>query len=179
VNPSGKLPVTFPRSVGQIPIYYNALPTGRPFKAEDKYTSKYLDIPNTPLYPFGYGLSYTTFSLSNLRLSSNQLLQSGTLTVSVDIQNTGRRDGTEVVQVYVRDLAASVSRPVKQLKGFSRVGLKAGEKRTVQIPIRISELGFYNAQNRYIVEPGKFSVMVGTDSANIPDAMRSEFTVGQ
>lgn len=179
VNPGGKLPVTFPRSVGQIPIYYNSLPTGRPFEANNKYTSKYLDIPNTPLFPFGYGLSYTTFSLSNLRVRPMQLPQNGTLTVSVDLQNTGRRDGTEVVQVYVRDLAASVSLPVKELKGFARVNLRVSEKRTIQIPIKISDLGFYNVENRYVVEPGKFSVMVGTDSMNIRDDMMAEFTVGR
>ena len=177
VNPSGKLPVTFPRSVGQIPIYYNSLPTGRPFEAANKYTSKYLDIPNTPQFPFGWGLSYTTFGLSNLRLSSTDLPASSTLTVSVEVQNAGRRDGAEVVQVYVRDPAASVSRPVKMLKGFARVQLRAGEKRTVQIPIRISDLGFYDVNNKYVVEPGKFDIMVGTDSANIAENMNSAFSV--
>jgi beta-glucosidase len=177
VNPSGKLPVTFPRSVGQIPIYYNALPTGRPFEAANKYTSKYLDIPNTPQFPFGWGLSYTTFALTNLRLSSTDLSQSGTLTVSVDVENTGRRDGTEVVQVYVRDPAASVSRPVKMLKGFARVQLRAGEKRTVQIPIKIGDLGFYDVNNKYVIEPGKFDIMVGTDSANFAENMTSSFSV--
>ena len=177
VNPSGKLPVTFPRSVGQIPIYYNALPTGRPFEAANKYTSKYLDIPNTPQFPFGWGLSYTTFALTSLRLSSTDLSQSGTLTVSVDVQNTGRRDGAEVVQVYVRDPAASVSRPVKMLKGFARVQLRAGERRTVQITIKISDLGFYDVNNKYVVEPGKFDIMVGTDSAHFADGMTATFSV--
>jgi beta-glucosidase len=174
VNPGGKLPVTFPRSVGQIPLYYNALPTGRPFKAEDKYTSKYLDIPNTPLYAFGYGLSYTTFRFSNLRLSADQVTQNGKLTVSVDLENTGSRDGTEVVQLYTRDLAASVSRPVKELKGFSRVFLKAGEKRTVQITVNVRDLGFYDARNRYVVEPGEFALMVGNSSE---DGLKDTFTV--
>lgn len=175
--PSGKLPITFPRSVGQIPIYYNALPTGRPFDAGNKYSSKYLDVPNTPLYPFGYGLTYTSFELSNMRLSADSLPQNGTLTVSVDVANTGKRDGTETVQIYVRDLVASMSRPVKELKGFSKVALRAGEKRTVQIPVRVRDLGFYNVRNVYVVEPGKFSVMAGTDSTNLTDALTKTFTV--
>ncbi len=179
VNPSGKLPVTFPRSVGQIPIYYNALPTGRPFDAKEKYTSKYLDVPNTPLFPFGYGLSYTTFKLSNLQLSSTKLMKNGTLKVSVDLENTGKRDGAEVVQVYIRDLAASLSRPVKELKGFEKVFLKAGEKRKIEIPVKIQDLGFHNAQNRYVIEDGQFRVMVGTDSMNLKDEMSDFFTVGK
>lgn len=163
-NPSGKLPVTFPRSVGQIPIYYNALPTGRPFSATEKYTSKYLDIPNTPLYPFGFGLSYTTFQLSNMRLSQDKITKTGELRVSVDIQNTGKRDGAEVVQLYVRDFVASLSRPVKELKAFQKVALRAGEKRTVTLTVKAQDLGFHDWQNRYIVEPGEFGVTVGTSS---------------
>jgi beta-glucosidase len=177
VNPGGKLPVTFPRSVGQIPLYYNALPTGRPFDAKEKYTSKYLDVPNTPLFPFGYGLSYTTFRLSNMRLSQTRLGKTGALTVSVDLENSGQRDGAEVVQVYIRDMAASLSRPLKELKGFQKVFLKAGEKRKIEIPIRIQDLGFHNAQGRYVVEDGQFRVMVGTDSQNIRDEMSEFFTV--
>lgn len=177
VNPSGKLPVTFPRSVGQIPIYYNALPTGRPFQEKEKYTSKYLDIPNTPLFPFGYGLSYTTFKLSNMQLSQTRTGKNGTITVSVDLENTGKRDGAEVVQVYIRDMVGSMSRPVKELKGFQKVFLKAGEKRKIQIPIKVSDLGFHNAQMRYVVEEGQFRVMVGTDSQNIKDEMSEFFTV--
>jgi beta-glucosidase len=163
-NPGGKLPITFPRSVGQIPIYYNALPTGRPFEEKNKYTSKYLDIANTPLYPFGFGLSYTTFNLSNLRLSQSKIAKNGELKVSVDVQNTGRRDGAEVVQLYVRDFVASLSRPVKELKGFQKVFLKAGEKRTVEIIIKAKDLGFYNAANQYVVEDGEFGLTVGTSS---------------
>jgi beta-glucosidase len=179
VNPSGKLTVTFPRNVGQIPIYYNALPTGRPFQEKEKYTSKYLDIPNTALYPFGYGLSYTTFKLSNMQLSSTRIGKNGTITVSVDLENTGKRDGAEVVQVYIHDLVASMSRPVKELKGFQKVFLKAGEKRNLKIPIKVQDLGFHNAQNRYVVEEGQFRVMVGTDSQNIKDEMSEFFTVGK
>ncbi|HRH42268.1 MAG TPA: beta-glucosidase BglX [Pyrinomonadaceae bacterium] len=177
VNPSGKLPVTFPRSVGQIPIYYNALPTGRPFLEKEKYTSKYLDIPNTPLFPFGYGLSYTTFNLSNMQLSETRISKNGTIKVSVDLENTGKRDGAEVVQVYIRDMAASLSRPVKELKGFQKVFLKAGEKRKIEIPIKVQDLGFYDINNRYVVEEGQFRVMVGTDSQNIKDEMSEFFTV--
>ncbi len=176
-NPSGKLPVTFPRNIGQIPIYYNELPTGRPFEVANKYTSKYLDVPNTPLYPFGYGISYTTFKLSNMKLSATQITKNGELKVSVDVENTGKRDGSEVVQVYLRDLAASVSRPVKELKGFEKISLKSGEKRTVGITIKASDLGFYDSANKYVVEPGKFRVMVGTDSETIRDEMSEFFSI--
>src|SRR5258705_4292079 len=135
VNPGGKLPVTFPRAVGQIPIYYNHKNTGRPHDPNNKYTSKYLDAPWTPLYPFGYGLSYTQFKLSNLRLSKGL--------VSVDLENTGKREGDEVVQLYLRDVAACVTRPVKELKGFQRVTLKPGEKRTLGFPLASEQLGFW------------------------------------
>jgi len=174
VNPSGKLPVTFPRSVGQIPIYYNMMNTGRPFKEAEKYTSKYLDIPNTPLYPFGYGLSYTNFALSNIRLSSTQIAVNGSLNVSVDVQNTGNRAGTEVVQLYIRDLVGSLTRPVKELKGFERVALNAGEKRTITFTLKPEHLGFYNAQNKFVVEPGDFKVWVGQSSV---DGLEGSFTV--
>jgi beta-glucosidase len=177
VNPSGKLPITFPRSVGQIPLYYNALPTGRPFDANQKYTSKYLDMPNTPLFPFGYGLSYTTFRISNLRVSSAKLTKADTLKVSVDVENTGKRDGTEVVQLYVRDLAASVSRPVKELKGFQRVSLRAGEKRTVEISLKISDWGFYDVTNHYVVEDGRFRIFAGSNSAD--EGLAEFITVGR
>lgn len=174
VNPGGKLPVTFPRSVGQIPLYYNALPTGRPFEADNKYTTKYLDIPNTPLYPFGFGLSYTTFKLSNLQLSGRTIPKTGEVRVSVDIENAGTREGTEVVQLYVHDLVASVSRPLKELKGFQRVTLRAGEKRKVEITLRARDLGFYNATNQYVVEGGKFDLVVGTSSEG---GLRDSFSI--
>ena len=173
-NPSGKLPITFPRSVGQIPIFYNMMSTGRPFKESEKYTSKYLDLPNTPLYPFGYGLSYTNFTLSNIRLSATQIAPNGSLNVSVDVQNTGAREGTEVVQLYIRDLVGSMTRPVKELKGFERVSLNSGEKRTVTFTLKPEHLGFYNAQNKFVVEPGDFKVWVGQSSA---DGLESSFTV--
>jgi beta-glucosidase len=177
VNPGGKLPITFPRSVGQIPIYYNELPTGRPEGADKKYASVYTDSPNSPLYPFGYGLSYTTFQLSNLRFSLPKIAKTGEVKVMVDVQNTGNREGVEVVQLYVRDLVASVSRPVKELKGFQRVSLRGGEKRTVEMTLKAKDLGFYNPQNQYIVEDGDFSVTVGTSSAD--EGLKGMFAVGR
>ncbi|MGI9035009.1 MAG: glycoside hydrolase family 3 N-terminal domain-containing protein [Pyrinomonadaceae bacterium] len=163
-NPGGKLPMTFPRSVGQIPIYYNELPTGRPAGVDKKYASIYIDSPNTPLYPFGYGLSYTTFKLSNLRLSSGKITKTGEIKISVDLENTGKRAGAEVVQLYIRDFVASVSRPVKELKGFQRLTLGAGEKRRVEFTLKARDLGFYNNQNQYVIEDGEFGVTVGTSS---------------
>jgi len=178
-NPGGKLPVTFPRSIGQIPLYYNALPTGRPFESTNKYTSKYLDIPNTALFPFGYGLSYTTFKITNLKVNTTKLTKKDTLKVWVDVENTGKREGTEIVQVYVHDLAASISRPVKELKGFERVLLKAGEKRSVEIQIKIADLGFYDANNQYIVEDGQFRIFAGANSDDVRDDLIEFITVGK
>ena len=166
VNPGGKLPVTFPRSVGQVPIYYGQKSTGRPPDAGNKYTSKYLDVAWTPLYPFGYGLSYTQFQLSNLQLSAPRIRRDGRLTVSVEIANTGRRAGDEVVQVYVRDMAASRTRPLRELKGFERVTLQAGERRRLNFTLGAEHLGFYDREMRYTVEPGAFRLMVGTSSAS-------------
>jgi beta-glucosidase len=166
VNPGGKLPVTFPRSVGQEPLYYNHKNTGRPPEANNKYTSKYLDVPWTPLYPFGYGLSYTQFQLSNLQLSSRSIRPNGRLTASVEVANTGRRTGAEVVQVYIKDVAASVTRPVRELKGFQRVTLRPGEKRRIEFTLGSEQLGFYNREMRFVVEPGEFKLMVGNGSAD-------------
>ena len=162
-NPSGKLPISFPRSVGQIPIYYNHKNTGRPMSPE-KYTSKYLDIQNTPLYPFGHGLSYTTFSYENLRLSEPKIKRDEKIHVQVDIKNTGEVAGTEIVQLYVRDLVASVTRPVKELKGFQKITLLPGETKTVQFVLKPDHLAFYDRQMKHVVEPGSFEVMVGTSS---------------
>ncbi|MDQ1728602.1 MAG: beta-glucosidase [Pyrinomonadaceae bacterium] len=170
VNPGGKLPVTFPRSVGQIPLYYNHMNTGRPADANNKYSSKYLDLPWTPLFPFGYGLSYTQFKLANLQLSAPRISLNGRLTVSVDVENTGKRAGDEVVQLYLRDTVASVARPVKELKGFRRVTLAAGEKQRVEFIITPEQLGFWNAQMRFTVEPGEFKVMVGPNSEDLLEA---------
>lgn len=167
VNPSGKLPVTFPRSVGQVPLYYNHANTGRPPVATEKYTSKYLDLPWTPLYPFGFGLSYTQFRMSNLQLSADTIRVNGKVTVTVDVENAGQRTGDEVVQLYIRDVAASVVRPVKELKGFRRVTLQAGEKRQVKFELGSEQLGFYNRDLRFVVEPGEFKIMVGSNSADV------------
>jgi len=165
-NPGGKLPVTFPRAVGQVPLYYNHMNTGRPPDAANKYTSKYLDIPWTPLFPFGYGLSYTQFRLSNLQASAKTIPPGGRLTVTVEVENTGKRAGDEVVQLYIRDVAASVTRPVRELKGFQRVTLRAGEKRRLEFTLTPDLLGFYNREMQFVVEPGDFQLMVGTSSAD-------------
>jgi len=168
-NPSGKLPMTFPRSVGQIPLYYNHLNTGRPFGKENpgKYTSRYFDSPNGPLYPFGYGLSYTTFSLSGLKLSSPTLERNGKITASVTLKNTGKYDGAAVVQLYLQDVTASVSRPVKELRNFKKVMLKAGQSQQVELPITEDSLKFYNASLKWGAEPGKFNLFVGLDSDDV------------
>ena len=174
-NPSGKLPISFPRSVGQIPIYYNHLPTGRPYNSAkpNKYTSHYYDAVNGPLFPFGYGLSYTTFSVSPVKMSSATMPRNGKIEASVTVTNTGKRDGATVVQLYLNDEVASVSRPVKELKGFQRIMLKAGESQTVRFPIDVDALKFWNQKMQQVAEPGKFKVMIGLDSARTQDA---EFT---
>ncbi len=171
-NPSGKLPISFPRSVGQIPVYYSHLNTGRPYNAEhpNKYTSRYFDEANGPLYPFGYGLSYTTFSVSDVKLSAPTLSRDGTVTASVDVTNTGKREGATVMQMYIQDVTASLSRPVKELKGFDKVTLKPGETQTVSFPIDINALKFWNQKMKYAAEPGKFNVFIGTDSARVKQA---------
>ncbi|HWS86782.1 MAG TPA: beta-glucosidase BglX [Pyrinomonadaceae bacterium] len=174
-NPGGKLPVTFPRNVGQAPLYYNQTATGRP-PTNEKYTSKYLDVPVPPLYPFGHGLSYTTFRLSNLRLNTQRIPASGSVDVTVDVENTGRRAGDEVVQIYIRDVAASRVRPVKELKGFQRVTLQPGERRTLSFKLTPAELGFYDAAMRYVVEPGQFKVFAGRSSAD-PEMLEATFEV--
>ena len=163
-NPGGKLPLTFPRATGQIPLYYNHRNTGRPAAAANHYTSKYLDLPWTPLYPFGYGLSYTTFSYSNLRLSAPRITAGDSLTVSVDVRNSGDRAGDEVAQLYLRDDVASVAQPVRSLKGFRRVSLQPGESRTVTFRLGPDAFSLYDRQMRKIVEPGSFSIFAGTDS---------------
>jgi len=169
-NPSGKLPVTIPHSLGQIPLYYNHRNTGRPFEANNKFTSKYLDVPVTPRYPFGFGLSYTTFAYSNLKLSTARARVSDTVTATVTVANTGSREGTEVVQLYVRDEVASVGRPVRELKGFQRVTLKPAESRAVDIRVAVRDLAFYGLDMKRVVEPGAFHVYVGTSSAEGQEA---------
>jgi beta-glucosidase len=170
VNPGGKLPVTVPRTVGQVPIYYNHMNTGRPPDAQNRYTSKYFDAPWTPLYPFGYGLSYTTFKIGKPQLSAPRISANGKLTVSVEVENTGKRAGDEVVQLYIRDVVASMARPVKELKGFQRVSLQPGEKRRVEFVLGPEHLGFWNREMRYVVEPGEFRVMVGSNSVDVLEA---------
>jgi beta-glucosidase len=171
-NPSGKLPVSFPRSVGQIPIYYNHLPTGRPynFAKPNKYTSHYYDAVNGPLYPFGYGLSYTTFSVSPVKMSSRTMPRNGSVEASVTVTNSGKRDGATVVQLYLNDPVASISRPVQELRGFQRIMLKAGESQTVKFKIDVDALKFWNQKMQHIAEPGKINVMIGLDSVRTQDA---------
>lgn len=166
-NPSGKLPVTFPRSTGQIPIYYYQKSTGRPAVDDEKYTSRYIDSPSTPLYPFGFGLSYTTFNYSDIRVSKPNISANDSLYVFVDVANTGNVDGEEVVQLYVQDEFASVTLPVKELKGFQKIKLKAGEKKTVSFKITSDMLSFLNAELKKVVEPGRFYVMIGGNSADL------------
>lgn len=168
VSPSGKLTVTMPRNVGQIPIYYNHLNTGRPNpKWFSKYTSNYLDVPNDPLFPFGYGLSYTTFNYGPMTLSSNSMTPSGNITARVTVTNAGNREGTEVVQLYIRDMVGSIARPVQELKGFERISLKPGESRVVNFTINADLLKFYNKDLEYVCEPGEFDVMIGPNSRDV------------
>lgn len=164
-NPGGKLPITFPRAVGQVPIFYSHENTGRPPSADEKYTSKYLDVPVTPLYPFGYGLSYTTFQYQRLRLDRDLIGPDDTLSVTVDVTNTGARAGDEVVQLYTRDQVASVTRPIKELKGFRRIHLAPGETQSVAFRLAARDLAFWGLDQRWVVEPGWFTVSVGPSSA--------------
>ncbi|MBD9090991.1 MAG: beta-glucosidase BglX [Bacteroides oleiciplenus] len=167
VNPSGKLTMTFPKNVGQIPIYYAHKNTGRPLPAGkwfEKFRSNYLDVDNDPLYPFGYGLSYTTFQYSEVSLSAPTMEQDGSVTAKVTITNTGKRDGAEVVQLYIRDLVGSITRPVKELKGFEKIFLKAGESKTVSFKITPDLLHFYDYDLNYVAEPGDFDLMIGGSS---------------
>jgi len=164
-NPSGKLTTSFPRTTGQIPIYYNHKNSGRPSNDSDHYTSKYLDLPSSPLYPFGYGISYTTFAYSQLALNSKALKGSDTLVATVMIKNTGNRAGEEVVQLYIHDEEASLTRPVKELKGFTKISLLPGETKQVRFTLSRDQLKFYNGSSGWTVEPGKFKVIVGPSSA--------------
>jgi beta-glucosidase len=165
VNPGGKLPVSFPVNIGQVPIYYNHEPTGRPCDATSKYNSRYRDL-NTcdPLYSFGYGLSYTTFSISNLELNSTTMPSSGSVKASVDVTNTGSRAGDEVVQLYIHDPVASISQPVRRLRAFERVTLAPGATKTVSFTLDRNDVGFYDNMGRFVVEPGQIDVYVGDSS---------------
>lgn len=169
VNPSGKLTATFPMNVGQVPIFYNHKNTGRPLGNEDgnfeKFRSNYLDVRNEPLFPFGYGLSYTTFTYGDITLSSDTMTMDGNIEASVEVTNSGDYDGKEVVQLYTRDLVGSATRPVKELKGFQKIELEKGETKTVTFTLTAEDLKFYNTSLEFVAEPGDFQVFIGTDSA--------------
>jgi beta-glucosidase len=173
-NPSGKLPVTFPRHVGQVPIYYNHKSTGRPGDKSNHYTSQYLDLPLTPLYPFGFGLSYTTFEYSNLSLNKNSFSLNDEIKISFDVENTGKYDGEEVVQLYVQDLVGSVTRPVRELKRFQKIFLKKGESKNIQFTLLPGDLSFYNADMKFVTEPGSFKIFAGTNSS---DTIENSFEI--
>lgn len=165
-NPSGKLPITFPRNIGQVPIYYNVKNTGRPIPLEnpnEDYKSNYIDSPNTPLYPFGHGLSYTTFEYSDISLSSNIIGESDILSISVNITNSGNYDGHEIVQLYIHDKVGSITRPVKELKGFSKIFIKKGENKTVNFQLTCKDFKFFNGKD-FIFEPGEFEVAIAGSS---------------
>jgi beta-glucosidase len=166
-NPSGKLPVTFPRHVGQVPIFYSHKNTGRPYEEDYKFSTKYIDMPVSPLYPFGYGLSYTDFAYSDISLSKEQLNRDEELEVSVKVTNTGDLAGKETVQLYIRDMFASMTQPVKLLKAFEKVKLEPGETKEILFTLDIEDLGFHNEALEKIVEPGMFKVFVGTNSRDV------------
>lgn len=174
INPSGKLPVTFPRSLGQIPLYYNHKNTGRPLGAEqtdkceyERFRSNFMDECNTPLYPFGFGLSYTKFDYSKMNLSSTNLKGNQILQASVTLKNSGKYDGAEIVQLYIRDLVGSITRPVKELKGFQKIFLKKGESKKVTFTITPEDLKFYNSNLKFDWESGDFEIMIGTNSEDV------------
>jgi beta-glucosidase len=169
-NPSGKLTSTFPRTTGQIPIYYNHKNTGRPARFDEHYTSKYLDIPWTPLFPFGHGLSYTNFEYSSIRLSKNSMNFSSKIEVTADVKNTGESAGHEVVQMYIRDITASITPVVKKLRGFKKIYLEPGQRQSIRFEITEEYLKFYNLDMEYLAEPGIFKVYVGGDSENCLEA---------
>ncbi len=171
-NPSGKLSTTFPQNVGQVPLYYNHKNTGRPLRGQwfQKFQSNYLDVSNDPVYPFGYGLSYTTFTYSDVKLSGNSINANRSITATVTVSNTGKTDGKEVVQLYIQDLVGSTTRPVKELKGFQKIDLKAGESKTVTFKITNNDLKFYNYDLKYVSEPGDFKLFIGGNSRDVKEA---------
>ncbi len=173
VNPSGKLTTTFPQNVGQVPIFYNHKNTGRPLPAGQwfqKFRSNYLDVSNDPLYPFGFGLSYTNFSYGDVKLNNTSLKAGGSITATVAVTNTGSKDGQEVVQLYIRDMVGSVTRPVKELKGFQKIVLKSGETKNVSFTITANDLKFYNYDLKFVSEPGDFKVFIGGNSRDVKEA---------
>lgn len=174
VNPSGKLTTSFPREVGQLPLYYNHKNTGRPHPDYDpykKFTSCYIDVINAPLYPFGYGLSYTTFEYSDVTLSASSMDQNGSVTASVTVKNTGKYDGKETVQLYIHDVVSTSTRPVKELRGFEKVEIKAGESKTVSFTLTAEDLKYYNHELQYVCEPGDFEIMIGSNSRDVNTAV--------
>lgn len=169
-NPSGKLVISIPRNVGQVPVHYNEKSTGRPFDSLYKYTSKYLDVPNKPLYPFGYGLSYTSFDYGDIKLSDTIMGMNDTIRVSVSLRNTGNFDGEEIVQLYIRDMVASITRPVKELKAFKKIFLAKGDEAAIQFSITVEDLKFINSYIDYVAEPGDFKVLIGPNSEKLKEA---------
>jgi beta-glucosidase len=173
INPSGKLTTTFPQNIGQVPIFYNHKNTGRPLeqgKWFQKFRSNYLDVSNEPLYPFGYGLSYTNFTYGDLKLNTTNLKAGGSITATIAVTNSGTKDGQEVVQLYIRDLVGSITRPVKELKGFQKIALKAGETKNVSFTITTNDLKFYNYDLKYVAEPGDFKMFIGGNSRDVKEA---------
>ncbi|HMI78641.1 MAG TPA: beta-glucosidase BglX [Ferruginibacter sp.] len=170
-NPSGKLTASFPRNVGQVPIYYNHLNTGRPNPGDkfEKFRSNYLDVENSPLFPFGYGLSYTTFSYGDIKLSSNTMNTTGNIKATITVTNSGGYDGEEVVQLYTRDMVGSIARPVKELKGFQKIMLKKGESKEVSFSLRQTDLKFYNSNLAFTAEPGDFKLFIGSNSRDVKE----------
>jgi len=162
--------MSFPRSSGQIPVYYNCLNTGRPYNPMNKFSTKYLDLPNDPLFPFGFGLSYTSFDYSAVELSNNKPSGDIKITASVTVTNSGKMAGEEVVQLYIADPVASVSRPLKELKGFKKIMLQPGESKNVTFDIGVEELKFYNSKLEYNWEPGEFIIYIGTNSSKVGSA---------
>ena len=169
-NPSAKLVMSIPRNVGQIPVYYNSKSTGRPFDPDNKFTSKYLDVPNDPLYPFGYGISYTSFEYGEVNLDRQRMERNDTLTVSISVKNSGDLDGEEVVQLYTRDMVGSLTRPVKELKAFRKIFIPGGESRELNFQLTVEDLKFVGGDLVYVAEPGEFRVFVGPDSENVKEA---------
>jgi len=173
VNPSGKLSTTFPQNVGQVPLYYNHKSTGRPLpegKWFQKFKSNYLDVTNDPVYPFGFGLSYSTFSYGDVKLSSEKIKPNQSINASLTVTNTSKTDGKEVVQLYIRDMVGSITRPVKELKGFQKIELKGGETKTVTFTIGVNDLKFYNSDLKFVAEPGDFKVFIGGNSRDVKEA---------
>jgi beta-glucosidase len=171
-NPSAKTVMSFPYSAGQIPVYYNGFSTGRPHKDGNDafWVTRYQDIPNSPLYPFGYGLSYSRFEYKDLKLSAAEMSKKGNITASVTIKNTSDKDGNEIVQLYVRDLVGSYVRPVKELKDFQKISLKAGESKTVTFTIDASKLSYFDENGNTLLENGKFKIFVGSNSRDVLEA---------